>query len=99
MFYALKVIDERIQRRKEQKLKNGATSGVTEIYSSSNRRIQAFLDLLLEEYDEGNITREGVREEVDTFMFEVKTTETHKSSSLSSSSSSLSLNSYSFSGP
>ena len=66
-----KVIDDRIQQRRELKFSNGNTSGDTAIYSSSNRRIWAFLDLLLEEYDKGNITKEGVREEVDTFMFEV----------------------------
>lgn len=31
----------------------------------------AFLDILLEAYDNGEISREGVSEEVDTFMFEV----------------------------
>jgi hypothetical protein len=37
----------------------------------SPRKRQAFLDILLDEYDKGNISKEGVREEVDTFMFEV----------------------------
>ena len=37
----------------------------------SQRKRKAFLDVLLDEYDKGNISREGVREEVDTFMFEV----------------------------
>ena len=68
------MIDDRIEQRKEQKFANGNNSEPTAIYSSSNRRIRAFLDLLLEEYDQGNITKEGVREEVDTFMFEVGNT-------------------------
>jgi hypothetical protein len=71
--FLLKVINDRIEQRKEHQDANRGASDVTAIYSSSNRRIRAFLDLLLEEYDQGNITKEGVREEVDTFMFEVGT--------------------------
>ena len=68
----LKVINDRIEQRKQNRERRKDSLGATVIYSPSNRRIRAFLDLLLEEYDQGNITKEGVKEEVDTFMFEVK---------------------------
>ena len=38
--------------------------------SSSKKRL-AFIDILIENYERGEIDLDGLREEVDTFMFEV----------------------------
>ena len=60
--FCMKVIKQRIQERKQEKNEN--------IEMSGSKKKLAFLDMLLENYDNGEIDLEGVREEVDTFMFE-----------------------------
>ncbi|EDO31776.1 predicted protein [Nematostella vectensis] len=64
------VITERIQERLYSPKEQDETEESDEFTGRRKRRLVAFLDMLLNAYDAGEIDVEGVREEVDIFMFE-----------------------------
>ena len=67
------MIDEQIADRAARKISNREQElDYGEECEFKRKKQMAFLDVLLEAYDNGDISREGVREEVDTFMFEVR---------------------------
>ena len=65
------MIDDRIYERAATKTAKEEQENEEAEGEFRKKKHLAFLDLLLEAYDNEEISREGVREEVDTFTFEV----------------------------
>ena len=66
--FTIDIINRHISSR--NKLSHNKEGNIANSHHPYNKRKQVFLDILLDLYDKGEIDMDGIREEVDTFMFE-----------------------------
>ena len=66
--FTIDIINKNISSR--NKLSHNKEGNIANSNHPYNKRKQVFLDILLDLYDKGEIDIDGIREEVDTFMFE-----------------------------